>query len=260
MPRLSANLTMMFTERPFLERIDAAADAGFRAIECVAPYVAPAEAIRERLQAREMTFALFNMPPGDWDAGDRGMAANPARRDEFKRSVETALGYARVTGCRTLHLMAGLVPADADTSAWTRVLVENIKFAADAVANDGVTLVLEPINTRVDMPGYFYDTTDKALSVMDQAGRANVKLLYDVYHLQIMQGDLVRRLEELLPRVGHIQIADNPGRHEPGTGEINFAWLLPKLDALGYTGWVGCEYRPLARTEDGLVWAAPYLF
>lgn len=259
MPRLSANLTMLFTERPFLERFDAAADAGFRAVECVAPYVAPVEAIRERLEARGLTLALINTPPGDWGSGERGMAADPARSDEFRRSIDLALEYARGAGCRTLHLMAGRVTAGADREAWTRTLVENIQFAADAVAGDDITLVLEPINSRVDIPDYFYDRTGAVLRIMDLAGRPNVKLLYDIYHLQIMQGDLARTLEACLPRVGHIQIADNPGRNEPGTGEINFSWLLPRLDALGYEGWVGCEYKPLARTEDGLAWADAYL-
>lgn len=259
MPRLSANLTMLFTERPFLERIDSAADAGFKAIECVAPYVASAEAIAEKLAARGLTFALFNMPAGDWEAGERGIAADPRRRDDFRRSVEVALAYARTTGCATLHLMAGRLAPGAVRDEWTRILVENIRFAADAVADDGITLVLEPINTRVDIPDYFYDRTDAVLEVLDLAGRDNVKLLYDIYHLQIMQGDLARTLEQLLPRVGHIQIADTPGRHEPGTGEINYAWLLPRIDSLGYEGWVGCEYKPLGRTEDGLGWAGAYL-
>lgn len=260
MPRLSANLTLMFTERPFLARIDAAADAGFEAVECVNPYVVPAEAIRERLAARGLTLALFNMALGDWDGGDRGLAAHPDRGAEFRDSLELALGYLRATRCRTVHLMAGLVERGADRPLWMRTLVENIQYAADALDGEGVTLVLEPINSRVDMPGYFYDTTDAVVEVMDAVGRQNVKLLFDIYHLQIMQGDISRRLETLLPRVGHIQIADNPGRHEPGTGEINFSWLLPRLDALGYDGWVGCEYKPKGRTEEGLGWAAPYLW
>lgn len=259
MPRLAANLTMLFTELPFLDRFDAAAAAGFKAVECVAPYVAPAEAVRDRLAALDLEMALFNLPAGDWAAGDRGMAADPARRLAFRESIGLAREYARATGARTLHLMAGKIAPDADRAAWTRTLVENVALTADVLAADGVTVVLEPINTRVDMPGYFYDTTAAVLEVMDAVGRPNVKLLYDVYHMQIMEGDLARTLERLLPRIGHIQIADNPGRGEPGSGEINYPWLLSRLDALGYEGWVGCEYKPAGETTAGLGWAKAYL-
>ena len=155
--------------------------------------------------------------------------------------------------------MAGKVPRDADLDRWTETLVANIRFAAQAMATDGIEVMLEPINTRVDIPGYFYDTTTAALAVMSAVGRANVKLQYDVYHMQIMEGDLARTIERLLPRIGHIQIADNPGRGEPGTGEISYPWLLARLDELGYAGWVGCEYRPVAGTVEGLGWARPYL-
>ena len=259
MPRLAANLTMMFSELPFLDRFDAAAAAGFKAVECVAPYVAPAEAVRDRLDALGLEMALFNLPVGDWAAGDRGIAADPARREAFRESIGLAREYARVTGAKTLHLMAGKIAPDADRAAWTRTLVENVALAADVLAADGRTVVLEPINTRVDMPGYFYDTTAAVLAVMDAADRPNVKLLYDVYHMQIMEGDLARTVERLLPRIGHIQIADNPGRGEPGSGEINYPWLLSRLDALGYEGWVGCEYKPAGETTAGLGWAEVYL-
>ncbi len=259
MTRLAANLTMLFTDLPFLERIDAAAAAGFQAIECVEPYVAPAAEVAECLQRHGLTAALFNMPPGNWAAGDRGYGADPARTDEFRRSIDVALDYARATGCKTLHLMAGKIAADADHAACARTLVDNIRLAADAVAGDGITLVLEPINTKVDIPGYFYDTTAAALEIIDAADRQNVKLLYDIYHMQIMEGDIARTIERLLPRIGHIQLADNPGRHEPGTGEINYPWLLGRLDALGYDGWVGCEYKPAGDTAAGLGWAKPYL-
>jgi hydroxypyruvate isomerase len=259
MTRLAANLTMLFTEMPFLERIDAAAAAGFEAIECVEPYVVPAAEVAERLQRHGLTAALFNMPPGNWVAGDRGYGADPARTDEFLRSIDVALDYARATECKTLHLMAGKIAADADRTACTRTLVDNIRLAADAVAGDGITLVLEPINTKVDIPGYFYDTTVAALEVIDAADRSNVKLLYDIYHMQIMEGDIARTIERLMPRIGHIQLADNPGRHEPGTGEINYPWLLGQLDVLRYDGWVGCEYKPAGDTAAGLGWAKPYL-
>lgn len=258
MTRLAANLTMMFTDLPFLDRIDAAADAGFSAVECVSPYAHPASEVATRVKARGLTFALFNMATGDWAAGERGIAANPTRIADFNASIETARDYAQALECRTLHLMAGKIPADADRSAWHATLIDNIRRAADALGPD-ITLVLEPINTRVDMPGYFYDRTDAVLAVMDEVGRDNVKLLYDIYHMQIMEGDLARTIERLLPRIGHIQLADTPGRHEPGTGEINYGWLLPRIDALGYHGWIGCEYAPAAGTVDGLGWARDLL-
>ena len=259
MTQLAANLTMMFTEVPFIERFEAAARAGFKAVECVAPYVAPATVVQERLRAFGLTMALFNLPPGDWAAGERGFGADPARKAEFRESVDRALEYADATGCRKLHLMAGKIAAGANRAAWTDTLIENVRLAADAVAGRGLTIVLEPINTRVDIPGYFYDTTAAALSVMDAANRPNVKLLYDIYHMQIMEGDLARTIERLLPRIGHVQLADNPGRNEPGTGEINYVWLLKRLDALGYDGWVGCEYKPAQETAAGLEWARSYL-
>lgn len=259
MTRLAANLTMLFTELPFLERLDAAKAAGFAAVECVAPYVEPAPVIADRLNSLGLRMALFNMPAGDWGAGERGIAADPSRKADFKDSIDTALTYARATNCRTLHLMAGKIPADADRTAWTETLIGNVRLAADAAATEEITIVLEPINTRIDIPGYFYDTTAKVLSVMDAADRPNVKLLYDIYHMQIMEGDLARTVERLMPRIGHVQLADNPGRNEPGTGEINYPWLLSRLDALGYSGWVGCEYRPVGGTVAGLGWAKPYL-
>jgi hydroxypyruvate isomerase len=259
MPRLAANLTMMFTDLPFLDRFDAAAAAGFKAVECIAPYVAPAQIVRERLEALGLEMALFNMPAGDWAAGERGFAADPARRQAFRDSIDLAREYAQATGARTLHLMAGKIASDDDRAAWTATLVENVRLAADLLAADGLTVVLEPINTRVDVPGYFYDTSAAVLAVMDAAERPNVKLLYDIYHMQVMEGDLARTLERLMPRIGHIQIADNPGRGEPGTGEINYPWLLSRLDALGYAGWVGCEYRPVGDTTAGLGWAKAYL-
>jgi hydroxypyruvate isomerase len=259
MPRLAANITLMFTERPFLDRIDAAADAGFRGIECVAPYEAPAEVIAERLQRRGLELALFNFAIGDWAGGDRGIAADPLRVEDFYAEVGRARDYARATGCKRLHLMAGKVPRDADLGRWTETLVANVRFAAQAMASDGIEVMLEPINTRIDIPGYFYDTTAAALAVMGAVGRPNVKLQYDIYHMQIMEGDIARTIERLLPRIGHIQIADNPGRGEPGTGEINFPWLLARLDQLGYAGWVGAEYRPVGDTVEGLGWAQPYL-
>ena len=259
MTRLAANLTMLFTDRPFLDRFAAAAEAGFEAVEFVAPYAEPADVVAAAARRHGLTVALFNLPPGDWAAGERGFAADPARTQQFRESVATALAYARATECQTLHVMAGKIGPDADRSEWTRTLIDNVRFAADAVAGDGITLVLEPINTRVDVPGYFYDRSADVLAVMDAVGRENVRLLFDVYHLQISEGDVARSIERLLPRIGHIQIADNPGRHEPGTGEVNFPWLLDRIDTLGYRGWIGCEYAPKAGTLEGLGWSTDYL-
>jgi hydroxypyruvate isomerase len=259
MVKLAANLTMLFQDLPFLDRIDAAAAAGFRAIECVAPYVSPEQDIARRLAQFDMSLALFNMPAGDWASGERGMAANPARRQAFLESIDLTLRYALATRTPTVHLMAGKMPVDADRALWAATLIDNVRRAADALGPHGITVALEPVNTTVDNPGYFYGTTREVIDIMDAVDRPNVKLQYDIYHMQIMEGDLARSIERLLPRIGHMQLADNPGRHEPGTGEINFPWLLSRIDQLGYAGWIGCEYIPLGETVDGLGWAAPHL-
>jgi hydroxypyruvate isomerase len=257
--KLAANLTMMFADRPFLDRFEAAAAAGFKAVECLSPYDAPAMAIRERLNRTGLELVLFNMGIGDFGAGDRGIGANPERVAEMKHSLDQARAYAKATGCKRLHLMAGKFPAGANRQVWTQTFVSNIQQAADALAGDGIDVMLEPINTKVDIPGYFYASTAVAIELIEAVGRPNVKLQYDIYHMQIMEGDLARTIERLLPHIGHIQLADNPGRNEPGTGEINYPWLLSKLDVLGYKGWVGCEYRPIGNTLAGLGWAKPYL-
>jgi hydroxypyruvate isomerase len=259
MTKLAANLTFLFSDLPFLDRFAAAAAAGFKAVECMAPYEAPAQAVREGLERHGLKLVLFNMGLGDWAGGDRGIAADPARVEEFRASLEQAAHYARVTGCKQLHIMPGKIPPDADRAAWTDAFVANAGLSADAVADDGIDVMFEPINTKVDIPGYFYDTTKTAVELIEAVGRPNVKLQYDAYHMQIMEGDLARTIERLLPLIGHVQIADNPGRNEPGTGEISYPWLLSRLDALGYTGWVGCEYRPVGDTLAGLGWAKPYL-
>lgn len=259
MTNLAANISMMFTELPFRDRIAAAAQSGFRGLECVEPYAIPAEEWAALLREHGLTLALFNFPPGDWGAGERGIAADPARVDECRAGVELGLRYARATGCSGIHLMAGIMPPDADRAAWHATLIDNLRFAADAAAEHEIDVLLEPINTRVDIPNYFYDTVEQVMAVIKEAGRPNVRLQYDIYHQQIMQGDLARTIERLLPMIGHIQIADNPGRNEPGTGEIAFDWLLGRIGALGYDGWIGCEYRPAGDTWDGLGWAQAYL-
>jgi hydroxypyruvate isomerase len=259
MPRLAANLSTLFTELPFAERFAAAAAAGFRHVECQFPYALPAAQVAGLLAGHGLSLVLFNAPPGNAAAGDRGLGSLPGREAEFRASIGQALDYARATGCRRLHVMAGLMPAGADPDRHRDTFVANLAWAADLAVADGVTLLLEPINTRVDVPGYFLSGTAQAVDLLDRAARPNLALQFDCYHMQIMQGDLARSIERLLPHIGHIQIADNPGRHEPGTGEIHYAWLLPRLDALGYAGYVGCEYLPLLGTRESLAWARPWL-
>ena len=259
MPRLAANLSMLFGELPFMERFGAAAKAGFRGVEYLHPYAVRANDLAAELAENGLTQVLFNFPPGDWEAGDRGIAGLPERRDEFRDGVGAAIEYATATGCRRLHAMAG-VARDVETpAAHLDAYTANVQFAADAAAPYGIDVMVEAINSRVDMPGYIVDTVDKALAVVDAVDRPNVYVQYDIYHAQVMHGDLTRRMAELLPRIGHIQLADNPGRHEPGTGESNYGWLLEQIDATGYAGWVGCEYRPAGETAAGLGWAAAWL-
>ena len=226
MPRLAANLSTLFTELPFLDRFGAAADAGFRAVECQHPYAVAPAAVAARLREHGLTLVLFNTPAGNSEAGERGLAGLPGRQRDFSASLERAMEYLQATGCRRLHVMDGLVPAGADRAAHLARYVESVTEAAGRLAPLGVTAMLEPINTRVDVPGYLMDSTRLALECIRQCACDNVKLQYDVYHMQIMEGDLARSIERLLPHIGHIQIADNPGRHEPGTGEIGFEFLL----------------------------------
>jgi hydroxypyruvate isomerase len=257
--KLAANLSMMFTEVPFLERFAAAAQAGFRGVEYLFPYEAPAAEIRDRLQRHGLSQVLFNTPSGNWAQGERGIASLPERIDEFRAGVDNALQYARATGCRKLHVMPGKLPENADRKRYLQVFVDNLIFAADAVVGDGIEIMIEPINTRVDIPGYLLDRTDLAMELITRAARPNIRLQFDIYHVQIMEGDLARSIERLLPFIGHMQLADNPGRNEPGTGEIHYEWLLQRIDALGYPGWIGCEYKPRGQTLAGLAWATRHL-
>jgi hydroxypyruvate isomerase len=255
---LAANLSMMFTDLPFLERFGAAADAGFRTVEFIFPYASSTIDVAEAAQTNRLEVALFNTPSGNWEGGERGIACHPDRVGEFRDGLEQALDYAQALGCAKLHVMAGKAEGlDRDEAAAT--LVDNLRFAGTFLAPHDIDVLVEPINTRVDMPGYFLDTTAAAVAILDAVGLENVLLQYDIYHMQIMEGDLARTIERLLPRIGHIQLADNPGRHEPGTGEIDYPWLLNRIDALGYKGAIGCEYRPLGDTRAGLGWATPYL-
>jgi len=254
--RFAANLAMLFDEVPFLERFALARAAGFEGVEYPFPYAHPPALLAELVRAHGLEQALFNLPCGDFEKGERGIACQPARRSEFRDGVGRGLEYARALGCTRINCLAGPAPGIDDAFAFD-TLVSNLSFAAAALADAGVRLLIEPINGR-DMPGYYLQTSAHALRVIEAVASDNLWLQYDVYHMQIMEGDLARGIERCLPRVGHIQIADNPGRHEPGTGEINYSFLLPHIDRLGYTGWIGCEYRPLAGTREGLGWLSPY--
>ncbi len=256
MPSFAANLSTMFNEHPVLDRFEAAARAGFKAVECQQPYGATVKDIAARLGDNGLRLVLHNTPEGG--PGDRGIACHPGRGDEFRDSILLALEYAAALGCPCLHCMAGVAPANAEPEAVRATYVENLAFAAEAAAPAGVTPLVEPINTR-DVPGYFMNRTDQALGAIAAAGGGNLGLQFDLYHRQIMEGDLIPTLERVLPHVRHIQIADTPGRHEPGTGEINYPVILERLDALGYAGWVGCEYQPRAGTLEGLGWIRPWL-
>lgn len=249
----------MFTEVPFLDRFEAAAAAGFRAVEFMFPYAHEAAAVAEAATTHDLQIVLFNAPAGNWSGGERGLAALPKRVSECQEGVVRALKYAKELRCRRLHLMAGVTPENSDRESMLATYVTNIRFAADLVADDGMEILIEPINTRIDVPGYFLDNTTMAEEILNSVDRRNVKLQYDIYHMQIMQGDLIRRLEQLIERIGHIQIADNPGRAEPGSGEINFRNIFKRLETLEYSGYVGCEYRPAAGTVAGLSWASPFL-
>jgi hydroxypyruvate isomerase len=253
MPRFAANLSMMFNEVPFPERFAAAARAGFTAVEFLFPYDYPVADMTRWLKENKLTNVLFNMPPGDWAAGERGMASLPGREEEFRTGVAKALEYALVLGTPTIHAMAGLLPAGADREAHRRTFVDNIRYAARELARHGLMLVIEPINAR-DIPGYFLNTQAEGHAIRQEIGEPNLKVQMDFYHAQITEGDLSMTLRNNFAGVGHIQIASVPARHEPDEGEVNYPHLFRLLDELGYAGWIGCEYRPRGRTEDGLAW------
>jgi hydroxypyruvate isomerase len=253
MPRYDANLTMLFGEVAFLDRFEAAARAGFTAVEYLFPYDYDMVELRRRLNAHGLVQALHNLPAGNWSAGERGIACHPDRTAEFAEGVDRAIEYATALGCGQVNCLAGIVPAGVSLEEARATFVRNLKLAAGTLASAGVRLLIEPINTR-DIPGFFLSRTAQALEVIEAVGSPNLLLQYDVYHMQIMEGDLSTTLERHISRIGHIQIADPPGRHEPGTGEINYDFLLGHLDRLGYAGWVGLEYKPAGRTEDGLAW------
>jgi 2-dehydrotetronate isomerase len=256
-PKFAANLSFIFQEVGFLERFAAASRCGFKAVEYLSPYDHPPEVIAEQLQRNGLVQALFNMPPGDWATGERGVAALAGREQEFRDGLETALIYAKATDCRLVHAMAGVLPAARDRAEAERVYIANLRHAADRLAGEGVTVIIEPINNR-DIPGYYLNTTTHAMSVIERVGHPNLKLQLDLYHVQIMEGDLAHRIRALAGHYPHIQIAGNPGRHEPDVGEINYPFLFDLLDEIGYSGWIGCEYRPKGETRAGLGWAKRY--
>jgi hydroxypyruvate isomerase len=253
MPRFAANLSMLFTEVPLLDRFERAARAGFQSVELQFPYEAPAAAIRARLVSNRLTMVLHNLPAGDWAKGDRGIACNPHRVDEFRAGVAKAIDYATTLGVPRLNALAGIPPAGADDALVRRTLVENLRFAAKALKEAGLALLTEPIN-NYDVPGFWLNSTPKAVSVLDEVGADNAFVQYDVYHAQRYEGELANTISKYLARIGHIQIADNPGRNEPGSGEINYPVLFAHLRRIGYTGYVGAEYKPAGATEAGLGW------
>ena len=258
MPRFAANLTMLFNEVPFLDRFELAARAGFQAVEFLFPYAYAAEDIRQRLDANGLTLVLHNLPAGDWDAGERGIACHPDRVEEFRAGVAKGIHYAKVLGVGQLNCLAGKAPAGIYGDAPRQTLVSNLQFAAQAFKDAGLRLLVEPINT-FDIPGFYINRTAQALALLDEVNADNIFLQYDIYHAQRMEGELATTMAQHLLRIGHIQLADNPGRHEPGTGEINYPFLFGHLDRLGYTGWIGCEYKPATTTAAGLGWAKHFI-
>lgn len=253
MAKFAANLSMLFTEVDFLDRFQAAAEAGFKGVEYLFPYDFEAAEIEQRLDTNGLTQVLFNLPAGDWGAGERGIACHPDRVEEFREGVDRAVEYAQVLGNTQVNCLAGIQPEGVGDDEACQTLVENLRFAAEKLEAAGILLIAEPINTR-DIPGFFLNRTQQALQIFDEVGSRNLKLQYDIYHMQIMEGDLAPTIEKNFNRIAHVQIADNPGRHEPGTGEINYPFLFAHLERLGYDGWIGCEYKPQAGTVEGLGW------
>jgi hydroxypyruvate isomerase len=252
-PRFAANLTMLFNEIEFLDRFAAAAKAGFEGVEFLFPYAYSADEIAKRLADSGTKLALHNLPAGNWAAGERGIACLPGREDEFRSGIEQAIQYAKALRCPRVNCLAGIEPKDSDPSELYATFIENLRFAADLLAGSSIKLMIEPINTR-DIPGFFLYSTKQARAVLRDVDSPNLKIQYDVYHMQVMEGDLAMTIESNFDSIGHIQIADNPRRNEPGTGEINFDYLFGLLDMIGYAGWIGCEYKPKTTTVEGLQW------
>ncbi len=258
MPRFNANLTLLFNEVDFLGRFRAARDAGFKGVEYLFPYAHTKQELLERLQVNRLTQVLFNLPAGDWAGGERGIACLPDRVGEFQDGVGQGIEYAQALQCRQLNCLAGIAPQGIDPQRARDTLVGNLRYAAAALKAAGIRLLLEACNTR-DVPGFFVNRSGQALEIIDAVGSDNLFLQYDIYHMQVMEGDLAPTIRRNLDRIGHMQLADNPGRHEPGSGEINYPFLFGFIDRLGYSGWIGCEYKPAGSTVEGLGWIKPYL-
>lgn len=258
MPRFCANLTMLYTEHPFLDRFAAARADGFDAVEFMFPYPFPKEQLAEALQRNGLRQVLHNLPAGDWDKGERGIACHPDRKGEFQDGVGHAIAYATALRCPQVNCLVGIPPQGADPEAVRRAVVDNLAYAARALAQAGIRLLIEPVN-GYDIPGFWLQHADQAVSVIQEVGSDNVSLQYDLYHQQRMDGELTATYRRLKERIAHVQVADNPGRGEPGTGEVNYPFLFAELDRDGYAGWIGCEYRPRGNTSAGLGWLQPYL-
>ncbi len=253
MPKFAANLSMMFTEVDFLDRFALAAKVGFKGAEFLFPYEHKAEDIRTRLDANGLQLVLFNLPPGDWAKGERGVACHPDRTAEFRDGVARGIAYARVLRAPQVHCMAGKVPQGISTDSLRKTFVANLRYAADECRKADLKVLVEPIN-GYDIPGYYLNSSAQALSILDEVGADNAFLQYDIYHMQRIEGELAATMAKHLPRIAHMQLADNPGRNEPGTGEINYPFLFAHIDRIGYQGWIGCEYKPATTTQAGLGW------
>ena len=253
MPRFAANRTMLFNEAPFLDRFERAAKAGFDAVEFLFPYAHPAAEIKSRLDANGLKLVLHNLPAGDWDAGERGIACLPDRVDEFRDGVVKAIDYAKALGAPQVNCLAGKIPMGASDATLRQTFVANLRYAAAELKKVGIRLLIEPINTY-DIPGFYLSRTEQAIAIIEEVGSSNLFVQYDIYHAQRMEGELAATIAKHLARIGHVQLADNPGRNEPGTGEINYPFLFAHLDRIGYAGHIGCEYKPAAGTEAGLSW------
>lgn len=255
MPKFAANLTMLFNEVEFLDRFAAAAKAGFRGVEFLFPYAFPKELLAEQLARHGLTQVLHNLPAGDWAKGERGVACIPGREGEFRDGVGLAISYAKALGCHQLNCLVGVAPKDVEAGVLRATLVSNLRYAARELESAGVRLLVEPINAY-DIPGFYLSRTDQALALLSEVGERNLWLQYDIYHMQRTEGELAATIAKHLDRIAHIQLADNPGRNEPGTGEINYDFLFGRIDQLGYDGWIGCEYKPKTTTLEGLGWLA----
>lgn len=257
MPKFCANLTTLFNEVEFMERFELASKVGFEGVEYLFPYAYDKEELVEQLDRYGLVQVLHNLPAGDWEAGERGIACHPDRVGEFQDGVGQAIEYATMLDCKKVNCLAGTTPEGVDADKVRSTFIENLSFAADKLSDAGIKLLIEPINTR-DFPGFYLSNTSQAMDIIKAVDSPNLGLLYDVYHMQIMEGDLAKTIARVLSKLEHVQIADNPGRHEPGTGEIYFPFLLAFIDYLDYQGWIGCEYKPDGNTVKGLKWIKPF--